>query len=423
MTRKSNHRALADRVEPTFTPRNATATTVLSSDRRVLEIFGELPSSAGFAVTEISAMRVSAVYACVRIIAGAIASMPLDLYTRRGNALGEKRNETDDLWWLLNEEPHPRWTASSMWKWLIKSELLRGDGFAEIQRDRMGNPIGLRPLRPGGVDVVCKAGRLQYFFTDDDGKARGLDQDDMIHIPGFGFDGLRGMSAIQWGARNGIGIALATDEYSGKFFANGALQTHALTHPGNPNQQTVDNLRDQFAEKYGQGVHTAFRPMILTGGVSVKELSLSAEDSQLLEARKFQVIDIARAFGVPPFMVGESEKTTSFGAGVEHMSLGFVKYTLQDRLITIEQELNRKLFRTASRYVKFNVDELLRGDSAARAVFLRNLVGGSQGPGIITANEARQIEGWQPLEDPNANLLYDPRKGGLFPPAKGETSV
>jgi len=398
-------RPLKDRIEPRLSVQNQQ--TVTSSDPRIMEIFGAPQTASGMQVSETSSMRVSAVYACVRIIAGAIASMPLDIYRRMAGGTRQRINESHNLWWLLNEQPHVRWTASAMWKWLIKSELLRGDGYCWIQRDRAGQPIELLPLWPYTVTVELRAGRLAYFFVDPDGQRRGVDQDDMIHIPGFGYDGIRGMSAIQWGARNGIGIALATDDFSGRFFGAGAMVRHVLKTNGKMAKGQVDELRQQFEDRYA-GLDNAYRPMVLTEGMDVKELSMSAADSQLLEARKFQVIDIARSFGVPGFMIGANENTTSWGSGVEHMSLGFVKYTLQERLTTIEQELNRKLFRTAGTLVKFNVDELLRGDSAARAKFLRELVGGSQGPGIISADEARLTEGFAPMGGASAEL-YDPR--------------
>jgi HK97 family phage portal protein len=396
------HRDFAARREPIFSaPRNAT--TVASGDPRVLEFFGAGATASGQVVTEASAMRVATAAACTRVISGAIGSLPIDVYRREGTTRA-KINEGDDVWWLLNERPHPRWTAANMWKWAVKSELLRGDGFIWIQRSRSGQVTGLKPLAAGVVSVELRSDRLVYFFQDESGAARGVDQDDMIHIPGFGFDGQRGMSVIQWAARNGIGIAQATDEFSGRFFSNGAMVKHVLKAPGKMAPEAIDQLRQRFEERYA-GLDNAYRPMVLTEGLDVKELSLSAEDSQLLEARKFQVIDICRAFGVPPFMVGETEKTSSWGSGIEHMSLGFVKYTLADRLVTIEQELNAKLFRTSGRFVKFNVDELLRGDAATRAKFLRELVGGSQGPGIITADEARLSEGYPALGGPAAELF------------------
>lgn len=399
------HRDLAARREPTFAAvRNETV--VVSSSPAMLDLFGISPTSAGQVVSEASAMRVATANACARIIAGAIAALPIDVYAReQGKRV--RRNEDDDTWWLLNEQPHPRWTAASAWTWVVKCELLRGDGHFWIQRNRNGIPVGLKPLAAGGVTAEVYAGdRLRYFWQDDDGKARGADQDDIIHIPGFGFDGRRGMSVIQWGARNSIGIAQATDEFSGRFFANGAMVKHILKTDGRMDPAQIADLRAAWDERVA-GMDNAHKPLVLTQGLDVRELSLNAEDAQLLEARKFQVIDICRAFGVPPFMVGANENTSSWGKGVEHMSLGFVKYTLATRLVTIEQELNRKLFRTAGRFVKFNVDELLRGDAATRAKFLRELVGGSQGPGIISADEARLSEGW-PAKGGKAAELYDP---------------
>lgn len=397
------------RREPTLAlpgmPRNA---LISSSDPRLLDVFDILPSPTGRDVTEGSAMRVSAVYACVRLIAGTIASLPVDVFRREPNGQRAKINEADDLWWVLNEQPHARWTANNFWKRLVWAELLRGDGLAEIIRGRGGMPVGIKPL-PGDASVELKDDRLRYYFTDDvTMRPRGLDQDDVIHVPGFGFDGIRGMSAIRWGARSSIGIAQATDEFSGRFFGNGAQVRHAIRAPGKMTEPMVDALRERWVQRYS-GLDNAYMPLVLTEGLDVKELSLNAEDSQLLEARKFQVIDIARAFGVPAVLIGESEKTSSWGSGVEQIVLAFVKFTLSERLVTIEQELNRKLFRTAGRCVKFNADELLRGDSASRAKWLRELVGGSAGPGIITRNEARAAEGMPSL--PDGDTLYDPAAG------------
>jgi HK97 family phage portal protein len=384
------------------------STTVLSSDPNVTDFFGLVPTPTGRAVTEQSAMQVSAVAACVRVIAGAIASLPVDFYARDVAAGSvRKKNEADALWWLFNEEPSARWTAAAFWEYVAKSELMRGDAFAWIHRDGYGNVKSIEPINPGGVTVEVVNGRLRYYFFDELNRARGLDQDDMLHFPGFGFDGKRGMSAIAWGARQGIGIALATDEYAARFFGSGALAKHVITAPGEMTPEQTTMLRDQWAQRYA-GLDNAWKPMILTEGLKVEELTLTAEDSQLLESRKFQVIDIARAFGVPPFMIGETEKTTSWGNGIEHMSLGFVKYTLQRRLTAYAQEINRKIFRTAARFVKFDLDELLRGDSAARAKFIRDLVGGSQGPGIITINEARAREGFEPIAGGEA--LFSPSK-------------
>lgn len=401
---------IGTRFEPHFgdaaTPAIRNATTVVSSSPAALDFFGVDTMPGGRSVTESSTMRISAAYSCVRIIAGAIASLPLDFYRRdveKGSA--EKINAKDSLWWLFNEEPSARWTAANFWKYAIQSELLRGDAFAYIMRDRNGEVRGLEPMSADRTTVELSPEGLRYYWTDDYGRRRGAYQDDVLHFPGFGFDGTRGKSAIQWGARNSLGTAIALEEFAAKFFGNGALQQFVVRAPGVMSPEQIQAFKDAWANK-ASGLDNAYRPPILTEGLDVKELQLSAEDSQVLESRKFQVIDIARAFGVPPFMIGESEKTSSWGSGVEAMSLGFVKYTLGERLVSIEQEINRKVFRTASRFVKFGLDDLLRGDSAARAKFLRELVGGSSGPGVITTNEARRTEGFPPIA--GGDKLYSP---------------
>ncbi len=158
------------RLEPTFSrPQNAGLTYVSSTDPAALNIFGVPPSPTGRPVTEISAMRVSACYACVRLIAGTIASLPVDIYKRGAGNARTKVNESDNLWWVLNEEPHARWSASNFWKRIVWAELLRGDGLAEIIRGRGGVPVGLKPIWRGSAQIVLKDDRLSYFFSDETG--------------------------------------------------------------------------------------------------------------------------------------------------------------------------------------------------------------------------------------------------------------
>lgn len=363
------------------------------------------PAFTGQVVTKETAMRVSAVYACVRLICGSLASMPIDVYERTSE--GPKLIEDHPLWWLLNEEPTARYTAATASEYGTKCVLLRGDGFRQIKRNRAGGVIELVPQDPDMTVVERRGDRLGYYVQD--GETRfGLDQDDMLHFPGFGYNGLRSMSVIQWAAKQSIGIAMAAEEHSARFFSNGAQPSFVLESPNKVSPENADRLRQQFAEKVA-GTHNAFKPFILTEGITAREVSLSAHDSQLMEARKFQVIDIARAFGVPPFMVGEVEKTSSWGSGVAEMALGFMKYTLQPYMTRNEQEMNRKLFRTAKYFVKYDVTGLLRADDKALAEFFRQAIGGSQGPGWMTRNEVRRKVGMLPVA--GGDELYDPNKG------------
>lgn len=356
------------------------------------ELLAGSPAASGMAVNESSAMRVTAVYACVRLIAGAIASLPLAVYRRTEDSRERVRN---DLWWLLNEQPCSTVSAAVFWEYLVAQMLLSGDALAEIERGRGGAIRGLRPLDSRAVGIRQIDGRLRYEFCRD-GEWLGRDQDDILHIPGFGFDGARGMSVIRHAAREAIGLALAAEAFSSRFFASGAHPDVALKVPGKMTQEQIDNLRRIWASKYG-GAHNASLPIVLTEGTDLKEVTLSAQDSQLIEARRFQVADIARAFGVSPHMVGETDKSTSWGSGIEQQGIGFVQYTLAPHLNRIEQEINRKCFRTERLFVEFNVEGLLRGDSKARAEYYTRALGGTQNPAWMTPNEIRRLENLPPV--------------------------
>lgn len=386
-------------------PRNATYST------EVLESFGVVsPSAAGVDVNSTSAMRVSAVYACVQRIAGAIASLPLHIYERTSD--GRRRVEDAPLWWLLNETPTGRYTAASHWESKAGDVLLRGDGFTFIGRDRMGNIKELIPLPFSAVEVVRDltqiGGSLKYYVNDV--SRFGVDASDMLHFAGLGFNGFRSMSVIQWAARNAVGAAMAMDEYAGKFFANGAHPSMVLQTDHKMGPENIAKLQQAFATKYA-GVDNAHRiPLVLTEGLKAEALSLTAEDAQLLEARRFQVVDIARAFGVPPHMIGETTAATSWGSGIESMNRGFVTYTLQPHLVRIEQEINRKLWPQRLKYfVEFDRDAMLEGDSAAQANYFRAALGGpGAGCGWMTVDEVRKVKKLGPLGG-DAAEIFDPR--------------
>jgi len=353
-------------------------------------------SASGVAVTEQSAMRVSAVYASVNLIGGALSSLPLPVYQRGQD--GEKKRIDHDYWWLLNRQPSEALSAAVFWEFLTGSLLLNGDSFARIQRQgRSPMATGFDPLHKSRVTVVRKDGRLWYHVKNDEGKTEVVDQDDMIHVPGAGFDGCNGQSQIRHALRNAAGISLAADEYSGSFFTNGARPDIALELPGNPTKDQQDMMRASWDERY-RGLGNNHKPALLTGGIKVHELTMNAEDAQLIDTRKFQVEDIARIFGVPPHMIGHTEKTSSWGSGVEQMSIGFVKYTLQRHLVKFEQELNRKLFRDRKTFVEFNTAGLERGDYKTRNEGYRIALGRAGEPGWMTVNEVRKLDNLPPID-------------------------
>ncbi|HDS1582225.1 TPA: phage portal protein, partial [Stenotrophomonas maltophilia] len=232
--------------------------------------------------------------------------------------------------------------------------------------------------------------------------------------PGFGFNGVHGMSVIQWGARNGIGIAIQGDEHAGKFFSEGGKPEVAIRTPNKMTTAQQDDFRDAWVKKYG-GVQGNRRiPLVLTEGLEVHELTMSAVDQQLLESRQWQVIDVARAFGVPPHMIGETSKATSWGTGIESMGIGFVKYTLGPHLKRIKDELNRKLFRTPRFFVEHNVDMFMAGDSKTQAEYFSKALGGPGAKGWMVVNEVRRLKNLPPIE--GGDELYQPKDPA--PPAK-----
>lgn len=374
------------------------------STAELLPILGGIESFAGPIVTAETAMRVSAVFACVRTIAGAIACLPLHVFKAQGEDRARARAHPVD--WILNGEPNRVMTPAVFLEYLVASILLAGDAFCLIGRTVGGGIIDLVPIDPRCVQVRMVDGVQVYLIQGYDGQWFAVDQSDVLHIPGVGFNMRtgRGMSVIGWAARQAIGAAMAAEEYSARFFSNGARPDVVLKYPNKLTPDQVEQLRTFWMRKHS-GLQNAHTPAVLTEGGDIETLTMTAEDAQLIATRQFQVEDIARAFGVPPFMIGQTDKTTSWGSGVETMGIGFVTYTLRPYLTKIEQEINRKLLGTGRFFAEFNVTGLLRGDSKARAEFYRSALGGSSGPGWMKPNEVRRLENLPQDADPQSDKL------------------
>lgn len=369
--------------------------------QEVMDAFGVSQAASGATVSATSAMRVSAVAACVAKISGPIMSIPINGYRLTGGDIPEKLPR-DDLWYKLNEQPSQFYTAASMWEGVSMAQLLRGDAFVLIRRAMNGSIKELLPLPWGSVSPIRDAGSVRYYVNmPSHGISTWFDPADILHFPGLGFDDstMRSMSVIQYGARNAIGNAIAMDEYSGQFFAEGAHPSIILSSASRMNPQQILDLQTAFRNKYA-GIGNAHKnPLVLTEGITAKEISLSAEDAQLLEARKFQVLDIARSFGVPGHMINESTGSTSWGSGLEVNNKGFLFYVLQPWMKKIEQELNRKIYpRNTGVFLGFDRDSFIEGDIQSQSEYFQKALGGpGSGDGYMTINEVRRIKRMAPV--------------------------
>lgn len=385
---------IIDRIRQAFAPKAAT----YSSDVRVGDdVWQAFTGGASGAPSEGAALSVTAVSACVTLISGAIAALPMHIYKR--DADGDLiRQYNHELWWVLNEEFCPRWPAAAGWAFLVASKLLHGDGFAEIIRTPNGRIKGLVPIHPYRVRVIVKpdGSRLLYevgydttILQPESTASRIIDQDDMLHIPGFGFNGVRGLSALKNSLRIAGRLAINAQDFSSTFLENMGRPDFVLKTEQVLKDEQFNRLKDALAAH--SGPLNGGKPMILDGGLDLKTITMPLEEMQLLETRKFQVEEIARAFGVQPFMIGHTEKTSSWGTGVEAMGAGFVRYTLRDHLNTFQNEINRKFFRQITTCAEFDTTELERADTAAMYASVRIALGRAGEPAFMTLEEARTL--------------------------------
>ncbi|MDW9759200.1 phage portal protein [Sinorhizobium meliloti] len=346
-------------------------------------------SDAGEPITDQNILAISAVWACVNLLAGTIASLPLMVY--RTNSRGERTLARDHpLFRILHDSPNFDQTATDFWEFSSASIELWGNSYAAIERNGGGRIAALTPLRPDRVSVRrLENGNLEYRWTMDGENHVGSDRA-ILHIRGFGGDPLGGMSTLHFG-RHAFGLARAIDRAAAGTFSNGMIAQTALTFERWLTDEQRNLAETKLSEKY-VGAKNSGRPIILEGGTKIDVLSIKPEDAQMLESRGFSVEEVCRFFGVPPFMVGHTQKVTSFGSGLEQQVLGFQKFTLRRRLKRIEQALEKQLLTPAERAagltIEFNLEGLLRGDSTARAAFYQSALAN----GWMTINEVREKE-------------------------------
>ncbi|GHU34937.1 portal protein [Clostridia bacterium] len=358
-------------------------------------IFGDTTS--GKNVNERTAMQVSAVYACVRILAEAIAGLPLHVYQYTADG-GKERVPEHPLFTILHDAPNPEMTSFVFRETLMSHLLLWGNAYAQIIRNGRGQVTALYPLLPNRMSVDRIDGEIVYTYQSDSGAAK-LSRENVLHIPGLGFDGIVGYSPIAM-AKNSVGLAMAVEEFGATFFANGASPGGVLEHPAVV--KDIERLKESWNAQY-QGSDKAHKICVLEEGMQFKTIGIPPEAAQFLETRRFQIEEIARLYRIPLHLVGDLTHATF--SNIEHQSLSFVKFTLDPWVVRLEQSMQQSLISPSERskvFIKFNLEGLLRGAYKERmdayAVGIQN--------GIYSINEVRSIEDLSLLSDEEGGNIH-----------------
>lgn len=389
-------------VQPRAAVQSASGGFVIDTPQKLDEALrsGNVTAS-GSTVTPDSALRVAAVYACVRIISGAVATLPIHI-KRRVDARTREDVSDDALWSVLRRKPN-RWQTPSQFRRMMQAHLLlRGNAYAQIVKSVQGVQE-LIPLNPDRVEVEQTDDlMLAYVYTRKDGSKSKFKQSEVFHLVGLTLDGVRGVSVITY-ARETVGLSLAMESHGATTFKNGARASVVLKHPKKLGKEGLEFLRASL-DDYRLGGDSEGRALVLEEGMDTTQLSMTSEDVQWIESRKFSRTDIAMFFGVPPHMIGDTEKSTSWGTGIEQQSIGFTTYTLEDWLTTWEETILRDLIpaKSIDVYARFNRAAIVKGDIAARwNAYVKALQWG-----VLSPNEVRALEDMNPRD--GGDIYYPP---------------
>lgn len=345
-------------------------------------------TDSGMTVTAETSMRQTAVYRCVSLISGSVAGLPFHVY---------KNGTREQVPSKVVDDPHPELTPYDWKELTLVHLLLRGNSYDQKIRNGHGEVVELWPMGPDAVNPkrvkstkANPSGKV-YEITLEDGSQVEWTDEKILHIPGLGYDGVKGLSAIE-AHRQGIGLGMAAETYGAKFFGSGSMMSGILTTEKNLQEEGADALKQRWKKKVS-GLDRAHEIAVLDNGAKFQPVSIAPNDAQFIETRKFQLGEVARMFGVPPHMIADTEKSTSWGSGIEFQQIHYVVYTLRPWLNRIEQRFDKHVL-NGGVYSRFKVDGLLRGDSKARGEFYAQMLQNR----VMSPNEVRALEELEPYE-------------------------
>ncbi|WP_343070307.1 phage portal protein [Pelagibacterium limicola] len=353
-----------------------------------------IENDAGQALNPKLVLSLSTAWACVNLLAGTIGTLPLLVYRRRSDG-GREVDTSHPLYRILHDSPNADQTAVDFFEFESASLELWGSAYA--RKDKLGGRlVGLTPVRPDIMRVSRTSnGALRYRWSEH-GQSFDVGAQDVLHVRGFGGAPEGGLSTMEFGGQT-FGMARAIDQSAAVTFRNGMRPSFVIAFQEFLSRERREEVHAALEKKF-VGAMNSGRPFVAEGGQTVTPLSMKPEDVQMLASRGFSVEEICRLFGVPPFMVGHTEKSTSWGTGIEQQTIGFVKFTLRRRIKRFEQAIMKQLLtpedRAAGIIVEFSLEGLLRGDSQARSRFYQS---GLQS-GWLTINEVRALENLPPVE-------------------------
>lgn len=380
---------------------------VLLTPAEIQGIFSQPNVDSGMTVTEKTALKEATVWRCVSILANGAASVPLKAY---------REGSFDPVTITLLQNPHPDLTPFEFWRLTFVHRILWGNHYSEKVFDGSGRVARLIPIDPTRVTVGRRNG--QKIFEVQRGSDGGLQKvtltsDEVFHLPGMGYDGLKGLSMIEMAAQ-AIGLSMAAERHGAQFFGRGTSLSGVLQTDKSLNQEQSDAIKARWRAKM-TGPGAAHDIAVLDNGAKFEKISMSAADAQFVESRDFQTNEICRWFGVPPHMVGSVDRTTSWGTGIEQQAIGFIQHTLgPDWLVPTEQRVTKDLLRDPKVYARYSVEEMLRGDAASRITYYQGMhsMGAFSANDVLAGERMPPVPGGDTRKQPmNMTKLGDPTNG------------